>query len=125
MCERMDISTRAAYAYLLCGWHTRSDIPLTRMPTVVGDGERADVIIQIAPGESPIAKSPDRSDWARFDHSTDGAVGLVIGRESQVQRGGLGGLSGDSEPPGAVFEKALDEGCFNAQSESLVAIRVV
>ncbi len=84
----MDISTRAAYAYLLCGWHTRSDIPLTCMPTVVGDGERADVIIQIAPGESPIAKSPDRSDWARFDHSTERSLITIADiADFEVRRG--------------------------------------
>jgi hypothetical protein len=41
-----------------------------------------------------------------------------------MQGGGLRSLSGDSEPPGAWIEEALDEGCPDAQSETLIAIRV-
>ena len=45
---------------MLCGWHTRSDIPLTGAPTSARDGEDADIVVQIAPGESPIAKNAGR-----------------------------------------------------------------
>ncbi len=84
----IDVSSRAAHAYTLCGWHTQSDIPLTCMPTVVGDGESADVIIQIAPGESPIVRSPDRSDWARFEHSTERSLIAIAGvADFEVRRG--------------------------------------
>src|SRR5262245_6291215 len=45
---------------MLCGWHIRTDIALTGVPTSVRGGESADVIIQIAPGDSPIAKNAGR-----------------------------------------------------------------
>src|SRR5262249_55423981 len=38
------------------GWRTRSDIPLTSMPTV-RCGESVDILINIARGESPLAKN--------------------------------------------------------------------
>ena len=60
-----------------------------------------------------------------FDHSTDCAVDRVLGGEPQMQGGGLRGLSGDSEPPGAWIEESSDERCPDAQSESLIAIRLV
>jgi hypothetical protein len=44
---------------MLCGWHIRSDIALTGVPTSVRGAESADVLIQIAPGDSPIAKNAD------------------------------------------------------------------
>jgi hypothetical protein len=69
--QRLDISTRATYAYMLCGWHTHSDIPLTNLPTSVRGNESINIFIQIAPGNSPIAESPNRSDWALFEHSTE------------------------------------------------------
>src|SRR4029077_1295517 len=49
--------TRATYSYTLCGWHTRSDIALTGVPTSVRGDESADILIQIASGDSPIAKN--------------------------------------------------------------------
>src|SRR5262249_5405127 len=52
--------TRATHSYMLCGWHIRTDIALTGVPTSVRGGESADVIIQIAPGDSPIAKNAGR-----------------------------------------------------------------
>jgi hypothetical protein len=45
---------------MLCGWHTRSDIPLTGVPESVRGSENVDVVIQIAPGDSPIAKNAGR-----------------------------------------------------------------
>src|SRR5262245_43918770 len=51
---------RATYAYILCGWHTRSDIPLTSLPTTGRVGKSVDVMIEIAPGNSPIAKNAGR-----------------------------------------------------------------
>jgi hypothetical protein len=63
----VDIDTGATYAYTLCGWHTRSDIPLTNVPTSC-DGKSIDIVIQIAPGHSPIAKTDGLT---FFEHSAD------------------------------------------------------
>jgi hypothetical protein len=45
----------AAFDYVLCGWHTRSDLPLTAVPTQPRVGEDVDVRIEIAQGASPLA----------------------------------------------------------------------
>ena len=45
----------AAFDYVLCGWHTRSDLPLTAVPTQRRAGESVDVRIEIAQGASPMA----------------------------------------------------------------------
>jgi hypothetical protein len=45
---------------MLCGWHTRSDIPLTGVPKSARGRESVDIVIQIAPGDSPIAKNEGR-----------------------------------------------------------------
>ena len=45
---------------MLCGWHTLSDIPLTGVPTSERDRESADVVIQIGPGDSPLANAARR-----------------------------------------------------------------
>jgi hypothetical protein len=63
-----DFRTRAIHPYMLCGWHTRSEIPLTSMPTSTINGERIDVLIQIVPGPSPIGKTPART---VFEHSAE------------------------------------------------------
>src|SRR5262249_592641 len=44
-----------AFDYVLCGWHTRSDLPLTAIPTQRPPGESVDVRIEIAQGTSPLA----------------------------------------------------------------------
>jgi hypothetical protein len=44
-----------AFDYVLCGWHTRSDLPLTAVPTKLQAGENVDVRIEIAQGASPLA----------------------------------------------------------------------
>jgi hypothetical protein len=48
------------YNYTLCGWHTSTDIPLTGVPTVQSHGKDVDVLVEIAPGQSPIA---DVEEW--------------------------------------------------------------
>jgi hypothetical protein len=58
--QRKDIRARATYPYMLCGWHTRSEIPFTSVPTSALDPERIDVLIQMAPGPSPIGSTPGR-----------------------------------------------------------------
>ena len=57
---KADFPTRATHYYMLSGWHTRSDIPLTSVPTSVRGGESVDILIQIASGPSPIAKNMGR-----------------------------------------------------------------
>jgi hypothetical protein len=47
---------KSTRSYILCGWRTRSDIPLTGVPESGNRDERVDVVIQTARGESPIAK---------------------------------------------------------------------
>jgi hypothetical protein len=53
---------------MLCGWRTRSDIPLTSVPTLVFDSENIDIVIGITPGHSPIGRSNGR---AVFQHSAE------------------------------------------------------
>ena len=66
--QRKDLHTRPAHPYVLCGWHTRSEIPLTGMPTSAGNGKGIDVLIQIASGPSPMSESPERT---AFEHSAE------------------------------------------------------
>jgi hypothetical protein len=54
---KADSDTRADHAYTFCGWQTRSDIPFTGVPTSARGGESVDVLIQLGPGDSPIAKN--------------------------------------------------------------------
>jgi hypothetical protein len=42
---------------MLCGWHTYSEIPLTSVPTSVNEGRNLDIIIEVATGHPPMAKS--------------------------------------------------------------------
>jgi hypothetical protein len=49
------------YAYMLCGWQTNSNIPLTSVPPSSSSCQPVDVLIEIAPGQSPIA---DVQEWA-------------------------------------------------------------
>jgi len=54
--QEADFSTRVSYDYTLCGWRTRSDIPLTGVPPSVPAGESVDVLIRVVPGRSPVAE---------------------------------------------------------------------
>jgi hypothetical protein len=60
-------NTRGSYPYMLCGWRTHSEIPLSCVPTSANDGGTVDVTIEIATGHSPIAKRADR---IVFQHTT-------------------------------------------------------
>ena len=51
-----ELNKKLRYSYLLCGWRTLSDLPLTSVPEVVFRSAAIDVLIQIAPECSPIAK---------------------------------------------------------------------
>jgi hypothetical protein len=62
--------TRATHFYTLCGWHTRSDIPLTGVPKSARGGESVDIVIQIAPGDSPVAKNERRF----IEHSVESSL---------------------------------------------------
>jgi hypothetical protein len=81
-----DSSTRACHFYTLCGWHTRSDIPLTRVPKSARGGEDIDIYIQIAPGDSPIAKNQ-----ARFiEHSVGSSlIGIENVADFEISGGRL------------------------------------
>ena len=81
----IDFSTRATH-YMLCGWHTRSDIPLTGVPTLVHGGESVDVLIQIAPGRSPIAKNGGGR--STFEHSAECSLIRIEGVADFEIRGG-------------------------------------
>jgi hypothetical protein len=59
------------HAYELCGWRTRSQIPLTGVPTSPNDGGKPDVIIEVATGRSPLGKRADRF---VFHHSAECSV---------------------------------------------------
>jgi len=52
--SKVDFHRRANYLYTLCGWKTRSEIPLTGVTTSLDAGSTVDILIQIAPGHSPI-----------------------------------------------------------------------
>ena len=71
MTQKTAFSTRATYAYKLCGWQTRSDIPLTCVQTSSCGGESVDVFIQIAPGHPPIAENANR---VVFEHSAQSSL---------------------------------------------------
>ena len=60
-------STVSTHGYMLCGWRTHSEIPLTGVPTLVNDVNNVDVMIHIATGHSPIAKSRG---GIVFEHTT-------------------------------------------------------
>ena len=70
--QQRDFNTRTAHPYTLCGWHTLSDIPLTSVPTRVGDDKSVDILIQIAPGHSPAVAEI----WVGSFLNTQAKVGL-------------------------------------------------
>jgi hypothetical protein len=55
--QKVELNKNTSYSYLLCGWRTASDLPLTSVPRVIFDGAGIDVLIQIAWEGSPIAKN--------------------------------------------------------------------
>jgi hypothetical protein len=63
-----DFSTRATHAYILCGWRTYSEIPLTGVPTLANEPEHLDIVIQVECGRSSIANS---SGGFVFQHTPD------------------------------------------------------
>ncbi len=67
--QNADFGTRTTHSYMLCGWHTRSDIPLISGNPSGDAGENIDVLIQIARGHSPVAKILTRDVLA---HSGEG-----------------------------------------------------
>jgi hypothetical protein len=58
----------ATHAYILCGWRTHSEIPLTSVPTLVNDAGNVEIMIQIANGRSPITTYTASS---LFHHSVE------------------------------------------------------
>jgi hypothetical protein len=80
----VDFSSRASH-YMLCGWLTRSDIPLTSVPTLVPAGESVDVLIEIVSGHSPIAKN---GRWVVFEHSAECSfIGIQGVADFEVREG--------------------------------------
>jgi hypothetical protein len=63
-----DFRKRVIHPYVLCGWRTRSEIPLTGVPTSTNNRESLDVVIEIANGRSPITNSAGRF---VFQHSAE------------------------------------------------------
>jgi len=63
-----EFSPRGSYPYILCGWHTHSEIPLSWVPTSANDLGSLDVTIEIATGHSPLSKRDDRF---VFQHTTE------------------------------------------------------
>jgi hypothetical protein len=59
------------HSYMLCGWYTQSEIPLTGVPTLVNDAGNLDVVIHVATENPPTAKSADRF---IFQHSVECSV---------------------------------------------------
>ena len=57
MSQKAIYGTSAIHRYILCGWHVRSEIAFTGVPTSMHAGENADILIQIPPEDSPIAKN--------------------------------------------------------------------
>ena len=57
---KTDFGARAAHVYMLCGWRTCTDIPLTGVPTSVNHSGSFDVTIQLGAGHSPIGKTTGR-----------------------------------------------------------------
>jgi hypothetical protein len=63
-----DFSKTTIYPYMLCGWHTHSEILLTGVLTSVNDGGNPDVTIELATGHSPITNNTGRF---VFQHTTE------------------------------------------------------
>jgi hypothetical protein len=83
--QEIGFCTRGPYAYTLCGWHTRSDIPLTCVQTSNYGDESVDIVIQIAPGYSPIRKNGRR---LTFEHSLEcSLIGIEGVADFEVRRG--------------------------------------
>jgi len=66
--QKRDFHPRATHIYTLCGWRTCSEIPLTGVPTSSVDGPGIDILIQIAPGHSPIIQ---RRQGLILEHSAE------------------------------------------------------
>jgi hypothetical protein len=70
------LSTKAPHAYVLCGWLTLSDVPLTSIPESRGDKTGADVCIRLSSGRSPIPK--EAGNYV-FQHSTERSLIRIEG----------------------------------------------
>jgi len=56
---------------MVCGWHTRSEIPLSQTPKSRCDPCGVDIRIQIASGVSPLRKMANESTLAIFEHDVE------------------------------------------------------
>jgi hypothetical protein len=67
-----NFSHTEVHAYMLCGWRTYSEIPLTGVAALSGDKEKeTDVMIQVVTGPSPVPESMDRF---LFRHTTEYSI---------------------------------------------------
>jgi len=66
--QNADFRTAATHLYTLCGWQTRSEIPLTGVPTSSDEGSGIDILIQLAPGRSPIT---EKQESLSLEHSVE------------------------------------------------------
>ena len=85
MWENPAFATKAMHSYMLCGWRTYSEIPLTSVPTVVNDAGNLDVVIEVATDRSPFTESTDRF---VFQHSLDRSLIKIKGvADFEVKKG--------------------------------------
>lgn len=78
-------SRRPSYAYMLCGWHTLSDLPLTGVPMSLHGRKAIDIRIQLAAGASPLAKNAEK---VVFEHSAECSyIGLQGVADFEVSKG--------------------------------------
>jgi hypothetical protein len=81
-----DFRTSATHRYMLCGLRTRSDIPLTSVPPSDYPGESADILVQIARGKAPLAKSAGREEHSagRSLIRIEGVADFEISKGEQI-----------------------------------------
>ena len=82
------MSTRVHYTYMVCGWHTRSEIPLSQARKSRRDPCGVDIRIQIASGVSPLRKMANGSTLAIFEHDVEQSlIGIRNVADYEISRG--------------------------------------
>jgi hypothetical protein len=84
--RRAKFKKKTGYAYMLCGWHTLSDIPLTNVPISPARGAgKTDIHIEFATGTSPIVKNTGN---VVFEHSMECShIGIQGVADFEVSKG--------------------------------------
>ena len=70
------LSTKAPHVYVLCGWLTHSDVPLTSIAESRDNKTSADISIRLSGGRSPIPK--EAGNYV-YQHSTDRSLIRIEG----------------------------------------------